>query len=52
MNAINAGMIDMAHKQDLAVPFDAWADLVLGDKAVAATAAKGSRGLLSLFGSK
>jgi pilus assembly protein CpaE len=54
VNAINAGTpIDMAHKQDLAVPFDAWADLVVGgDKAVAATAAKGSRGILSLFGAK
>jgi pilus assembly protein CpaE len=54
VNAINAGTpIDLAHKQDLAVPFDSWADLVVGDRAVAATAAaKGSRGLLSLFGSK
>ena len=55
VNAINAGTpIDLTHKHDLAAPFDAWADLVLGggEKAVAATAAKGTRGgLLSLFGS-
>jgi Flp pilus assembly CpaE family ATPase len=56
VNAINAGTpIDLTHKQDLAAPFEAWADLLLGDKekdkTAEATATKGSRGLLSLFGS-
>jgi pilus assembly protein CpaE len=66
VNAINAGTpIDLTRKSDLAAPFDAWADLILGERASApatATAAaasaaaepapkSSSRGLLSLFGS-
>jgi pilus assembly protein CpaE len=65
VNSINAGTpIDFTRKSDLAAPFDAWAELLLGGKANAAKAAgtatvtatatapaKPQRGLLSLFGS-
>ena len=54
VNAINAGTpIDLTHKHDLAAPFDAWANLVLGggEKVAVATAAKARGGLLSIFGS-
>jgi len=57
VNAINAGMpIDLTRKSDLAAPIDAWASSLLtektapAEKSVAAATAKGSRGLLSLFG--
>jgi pilus assembly protein CpaE len=53
VNAINAGTpIDFAHRKDLAAPFDTWADLLVGEESATAKAPKGSRGLLSLFGSR
>lgn len=53
VNAINAGTpIDFSRKSDLAAPLDAWADLLIGEEAPAAKESKGSRGLLSLFGSQ
>jgi pilus assembly protein CpaE len=54
VNAINAGTpIDFSHKSDMAAPLDAWADLLIGEQPTAtAKESKGSRGLLSLFGSQ
>jgi Flp pilus assembly CpaE family ATPase len=52
VNAINAGTpIDFSHKSDMAAPLDAWADLLIGEQPTAKES-KGSRGLLSLFGSQ
>ena len=52
VNAINAGTpIDFSHKSDMAAPLDAWADLLIGEEPTAKES-KGSRGLLSLFGSQ
>jgi Flp pilus assembly CpaE family ATPase len=53
VNAINAGTpIDFSRKSDLAVPLDSWADLLIGEQHDTAKESKGSRGLLSLFGSQ
>ncbi len=53
VNAINAGTpIDFSHKSEMAAPLDAWADLLIGEEPVEAKESKGSRGLLSLFGSQ
>jgi pilus assembly protein CpaE len=52
VNAINAGTpIDFTHRRELAVPFDSWADFLVGEESATVKASKGSRGLLSLFGS-
>jgi len=53
VNAINAGTpIDFSHKSEMAAPLDAWADLLIGEGPAEAKESKGSRGLLSLFGSQ
>jgi len=53
VNAINAGTpIDFSRKSDMAAPLDAWADLLIGEEQEVAKESKGSRGLLSLFGTQ
>ena len=57
VDAINSGMpIDLGRKSELGAPFDVWANILLGgksaaeEKSAAAATAKGTRGLLNLFG--